>query len=417
MSFNVKNFVLIFIFLITNASFAQFRTQLTSTTADLQDIFFLDNLTGFAVGDSGIVLKTINGGSNWVEISRVINRGRITKVEFFDVNSGLLLSSNQLFQTGDGGVNWLRSFPNTDSIYTYDFDIVNDSIAFVSMDQLEGLKITQNKGTTWSTRFSPNSFKKIGLLSFINSTRGFSLPGYSKYQDSTFFTNDGGFTWGVRASTNGILNMSNGQLVFINDSTGFRNNKSGNITIDKTINGGKDWRRLQINPSYMSIIRDIHIDTKFPFTHYACGVDGDVIKSLDGGDTWYSIPYGTSRLLDLNGVFFLTDSLGWLVGDQGKIHRTDNGGGKFFTNIYESESNFFQKGVIFPNPAKNSIEVNLGNKEVISVQIFTLNGELYKTFNKNSQFKLLDISSLPCGFYTISVHSTKGAFNSILIKE
>ena len=47
---------------------AQWIQQTTGTTADLYGISFLNEKTGFVCG-SGVILKTTNGGANWINVN------------------------------------------------------------------------------------------------------------------------------------------------------------------------------------------------------------------------------------------------------------------------------------------------------------------------------------------------------------
>ena len=61
--------------------------QTSPVTKNLNDVYFIDNLTGWAVGDSGTVIKTTNGGQAWtVQTSGTTHN--LTDVNFIDAMNG-----------------------------------------------------------------------------------------------------------------------------------------------------------------------------------------------------------------------------------------------------------------------------------------------------------------------------------------
>lgn len=58
--------ILLIVFLLNmNVVFSQFVVQQSGTIQHLSSVFFSDENTGYAVGDSGTILKTINSGGKW----------------------------------------------------------------------------------------------------------------------------------------------------------------------------------------------------------------------------------------------------------------------------------------------------------------------------------------------------------------
>ena len=55
--------ILIFVCIFANA---QWVIQTSNTVNILNNVFFVDAKIGWAVGDGGIILKSINGGGKWV---------------------------------------------------------------------------------------------------------------------------------------------------------------------------------------------------------------------------------------------------------------------------------------------------------------------------------------------------------------
>ncbi len=57
---------------------------------------------------------------------------------------------------------------------------------------------------------------------------------------------------------------------------------------------------------------------------YSSGVNGTIIKTINGGQIWESLSTGIVE--DLRSITFVTENTGWVVGDNGRILKTTNGG-------------------------------------------------------------------------------------------
>ena len=69
---------------------------------DLYGITFIDENTGWAVGNVAGVLKTTDGGATWKEMpGRVFRR-----VSFLDQNYGWAITENEILRSTDGGATW-----------------------------------------------------------------------------------------------------------------------------------------------------------------------------------------------------------------------------------------------------------------------------------------------------------------------
>ncbi len=75
------------------------------------------------------------------------------------------------------------------------------------------------------------------------------------------------------------------------------------------------WKSLD------SEISDALIDVSFPTAEmgWAVGVDGVILRTENGGKTWGKRMTGSHE--DLGSVYFPTQQCGWTVGDYGTILR------------------------------------------------------------------------------------------------
>jgi photosystem II stability/assembly factor-like uncharacterized protein len=87
----------------------------------IQGFTFLDTINGYFCGNSsspsihGMVLKTTNGGYNWIEILR--DYTQINNINFVNNNTGYaLFNPNTLYRTSNGGLNWSKQIPDSTKI-------------------------------------------------------------------------------------------------------------------------------------------------------------------------------------------------------------------------------------------------------------------------------------------------------------
>ncbi|MFN5442752.1 MAG: YCF48-related protein, partial [Crocinitomicaceae bacterium] len=83
------------------------NNSLTDVYTQLNAVSMVNNKVGYAVGNTGTILKTSNGGASWVQLT---NNGKswmntsLTSVYFMDENNGYVAgASNLLYKTDDAG--------------------------------------------------------------------------------------------------------------------------------------------------------------------------------------------------------------------------------------------------------------------------------------------------------------------------
>lgn len=282
------------------------RKQTIGIESNLTSVRFINTNTGWAAGLLGIILKTTNGGQNWVmQQSPLLS---YTQIQFLNELSGYACAMFGGFtKTLDGGNSWQDISLNTS------FSL--NSLYFVSVDtgwtvgDVGRIFKTEDAGHSWTFQDAhiANSLKSVF---FINNSIGWVCG--SGILLKTF---DGGITW-VAKIQNTALNFS--ELRFFNSSTGYvvgwDLNSEGFIA--KTVNGGNTWNFKYVSgASAISFI--------YPDTCWVVSPGGYSFKSEDGGSIWLQSRPADSNL---NSVFFVNNMTGWTVGDNGTILRTTSGG-------------------------------------------------------------------------------------------
>jgi photosystem II stability/assembly factor-like uncharacterized protein len=314
----------------TNSVGTGYGNELIFTTSKEED-----TTIGYAVGDNGTIVKTINGGRTWAALSTGITDD-LFSVYFTDANNGYAVGGaispqfheGIILKTTDGGVTWnsitsdtanpLRSVYFTDAAIGY---AVGGEII---------LK-TNDAGTTWADITSGN----VGGNSvfFTDANTGY-IVGSDYHHDQSYSyiskTIDSGASW----ISQEIVQGTKGARI----SVYFPNTNKGYVVVAgnilKTNDAATTWTTWMCedpkSPEFYSVyITDAHVG-------YAVGGYHDnqdfsvILKTTDSGTNWVDVSIGTSKYL--NSVFFTDAYKGVAVGDGGIILRTTDGGATWTTD-------------------------------------------------------------------------------------
>lgn len=277
--------------------------------SDINQIVFADKNAGWLVANGGLIYKSTNGGNSWVaQNSKVINN--LSGLAFPNLNVGYVVGDNgKLLKTTNGGSVWSElTSPTTKNLIGVTF--MNLYKGFIYGNDGVLYKTT-NGGTSWS-QVNLNTANKLHDLKFVNSLVGMIVA------DSglVYKTTDGGNTWNKKYIPDTLDLFS---ISFLSSNTAIVCGEKG--VMQKTTDGGESWDNLLVDRlGYVSLnsvnfvnSNDGYIDLS-PDTLY--------LKTTNGGKNWFYQSIGDS----VNKVFFINGSIGWAVGDSGKILKTINAG-------------------------------------------------------------------------------------------
>jgi photosystem II stability/assembly factor-like uncharacterized protein len=113
----------------------------------LWKVYFLsDGLHGWAVGDSGVIVRTVDGGKNW-QLSNYTGGLSLRSVYFLNASVGVAsaTSSNRVLHSNDGGVNWTPVVADENA---YDLVLATASSGY-SVEPTGG-NAMEYDGSTWT---------------------------------------------------------------------------------------------------------------------------------------------------------------------------------------------------------------------------------------------------------------------------
>ena len=383
---------------------AQWYTQQSGTTNALYDIEFINDKIGFSCGE-GVILKTTNGGMNWINI---LNDAPIKPYSgIFPVDSNLIYAVGffrTIVKSTNGGNNWtILENGNTGEGDYYALYFINSITGWISLNyaSVRGIMKTTNGGKTFD--ISQSGTPKD--LFFNSSLNGLGVGGLSYI----YKTSNAGINW----SSYSIIQTGDFyRLSFINNNTGFT---ASHKAVYKTTNFGNSWDSVGYIPAFVYSISFSDDKVGYAGTAYA------ILKTTTGGRDWsFQIATGVVYNIHSKGKDLI-----WTCGNAGRIWHTTNGGMSFINNISTTIPDEFELFQNYPNPFNNKTIIKLeiikmGNYEM---EIFNIAGKKIETiFNgdlNTGQYQIIyDAKELSSGnyFYRFSGNNISETKKLILIK-
>jgi photosystem II stability/assembly factor-like uncharacterized protein len=278
MTKNIKIFsvTILFALFCANLCMGQWVSQSSPINELLEKVCYINANTGVIVGDGGTILRTTNGGTNWVAQTSPTYDYNYCTVCFINENTGFAVGSDEyktkkasktggmFVKTTNGGANWTLSYPG---FWVYGVSFVDANTGWIagsSPSGTGGVYKTTNGGTNWTQQLD----SVVSYVRFFDTNTGFAC-GWS----GIYHTTNGGTNW-EQQSTYTAYWMS-----FINANTGWI---AINGTVYHTTDGGKNWvtQSVGYNQSSWDISFTDENNGVLVFTspYYA--------RTTDGGNTW-----------------------------------------------------------------------------------------------------------------------------------
>jgi photosystem II stability/assembly factor-like uncharacterized protein/TolA-binding protein len=294
--------------------------------ATLHAVQFIDADVGWAVGDEGVIWKTINGGKTWERQPSSV-RGSLRSLHMLSHLCGWVVGREELPSGGSTGI----------------------------------VLSTDDGGENWNRRL-PNAVPGLNHVCFGDEDTGYLVgDGSDLFPTGVFLTDNGGKTWrplkGTRCTSwlgGDFLDGKTGALAGAWSRLGtLREGGFGKADVDQF--GGRNVRAMQLRKAKSFavgqgglVLESQSAGSKWGFTvtklseevlatwdFYSVCCLGDkvwivgrpgsaILCSDDRGATWKV--FKTGQPLPLNGVHFFDAKRGWAVGEFGTILATGDGG-------------------------------------------------------------------------------------------
>ena len=356
--------------------------QTSGTTEKLRSVYFLTTARGWAVGGSTnlTLLTTYDGGSNWGAVPNDISEEAFLKrIEFYDDMHGFATSNYAIYYTSNGGTNWERGV-NSEYIAVsptvHDLQVVSDTSAFMCGSYKNTLLNTRpgvfDNILHYEGQWTPqggDEFDTDDVLRSICFTD--SLKGFAGGQNGKIYTME----------ADGEIFPSVWYLNFTTPSGGW----IGSIDFF-----GNDYgvfnTTVEVNQQSVQLI----------------------YHSANGGDNWAAPD-------SIHGLSSATLSAGdahnvWIAGSAGQIFK---GQPKFPVSISDHASFDFS---ISPNPFTSRIRIESPDSyQGVQLKLYSYSGQVMKSEyieELQESYELEGLDFLTSGVYFINLHSVDGKLNA-----
>lgn len=354
----------------------------------LHSICFVNENTGYVVGASGRVLKTVDGGDSWVSLN-IGTYSELKQVQCFG-DTVYISMDTCLFKSINGGLNWTPIISKNSYSYR-SISFINNMIGYILDNNC--IKKTLDGGLSWYTL--PCSYSGISCIYFLSENVGFLVGNNEK----VYKTIDSGITWAPKIST---VSYPLDYIYFVNDTVGFIHSWN---TILKTIDSGETWINLGL-PFECNASLFISEDVGFA-NQYAHKIH----RTSDGGLTWDCYTW-FSETAGGRDFYAVSDLEIYCVGSNGSILKTTNGGDCSSTSINKNNFSSKKDFSLYPNPAQESVMIET-TEEIINISCYNLMGELFL----KTQEKTINTSCFSSGIYIVNVETKNGISSQKLIIE
>lgn len=423
----MKKLVIILIILhyFLNIANAQWLQQNSETSTDFHSIKFINKYTGWVCG-TGTILKTTNGGINWLAQNHPATGKRLACISVVDsLNLYCVGYFETILKTTNGGLNWLairNGSGGTGSSYETCY-FINKNTGWIGGS---GQKI-------WKTTNGGDS------LMYIYVDAGYIYDIYFKDDVTGLMCGDAGL---LKRTTNGGINwyVPNIQLHFVGhtfDKLSILNNQYGWIIgeqvypVYKTTDFGQNWDSI----GRVAGAFDLYCARFSSINSGWCGGGGTpagrMFKTTNSGYTWQQ--YNNTISCYFGDYWFYNDSIGWAVGSNGVILKTTNGGFSYINEISSEVPNYFKLEQNFPNPFNNITKIRFNISKFkeknfviknVNIKVFNILGqEIANLVNELLSPGIYEVhfdgSNLPSGVYYYNLYLNGKMYDSkklILLK-
>jgi len=370
--------------------------QSSGTTNWLTDIHFTDEMNGWAVGWSGTILHTSDGGALWTSQTSGVSSA-LQSVYFTDSMTGWAVGGS-ILHTTDGGVNWSEQVSPFGWFGTYLESVyfINDQIGWAAgSDGGAGQAIrTVDGGQTWLVS-SVQPTHGIQGMTFVDELKGYAVGGPFITSGRIYATVDGGDTW---------YQISSGNWIY-RDVSCYGTQRCRVVGHPGTLyteDGGETWVSGSIPSGETNSVFILNESVTWAAREGSLAVNNGAspnswqLQSSASGH----LPVATGSW---NSVFFVNENRGWAVGSGGHIiHYSPDSNPA--TSVSDSDK-IIESLKVYPNPAEDFVTINFQIKELgIEAIITDITGRtvLQRPLTEGRSH-VLDLRDVPRGMYNLSV--------------
>jgi len=229
-----------------------------------------------------------------------------------DENVWITGNYGTIYHSYDGGVTWTKQETGVEKGILVDGIFLDKHVGWV-VGLFGTILYTNNGGETWTKQETHTSRHLFGIY-FTDEKHGWAVGEWG----TVINTDDGGVTWKKQREE---IDRTFNNITFADNQTGWIVGEIGVIL--HTTDGGKNWVK-QLPKVFERESFEEELENPPPSLFgvvfknknqgWACGIDGIMLYTGDGGKLWDLVPTGTDLTLY---TVFLKGNKGWAVGDRG----------------------------------------------------------------------------------------------------
>jgi photosystem II stability/assembly factor-like uncharacterized protein len=272
-----------------------------ATTENLHSVAIVDNQHMWVSGSYGTILFSSDGGATWEKQKSGIEKLLLGCITFVNHNEG-----------------WAAGVKGT---------IVH----------------TTNGGSKWTVQPSATEYD-IHDLFFLNTQKGWAVGEYG----TVLHTDNGGKQWKKQKEHTDVFYND---VFFADNSTGWIVGEYG--TILHTKDGGLTWQPQECR-DLADVVSDTDWERPLPALYgawfldksrgWVVGLDGVILKTVDGGKIWNKVESGTDNPLY---SIVIRGQKGWIVGNKGVYLMSDDGGDTWTAQADAIKTKFWLRELSF----------------------------------------------------------------------
>ena len=259
----------------------------------LSCVAFSDQLHGWLLGQDPqyqpIVLRTLNGGASWQDVTPALGAGvRLATLEAGDGGRTWLGGEGTLLRTSDSGASWQvvnrrgdgSTFPAGGIVHSIIFHDMDHGAMLINDANVHHIQYTADGGDTWEnaviTGEPAGAAHHYSQLSFADAVHGWAYGLTDTGGMYLVRTSDGGAQWQTTLISSVVQPDINWVSACTSELEGWAVGR-GDRTIVSTTNGGADWEAVPGTPS-----RVLHFSFADPSHGWAVGENG-LLWAYDAG--------------------------------------------------------------------------------------------------------------------------------------
>lgn len=390
----MKKLLYLFLMIFTVSVNAQWTEQTSGVTTSLSSVSGVTDNIAWACGDAGRVIRTNNGGMNWINATGTGIPGTLALYNIFaqDSTTALVTGSSTsafVYRTTNGGLTWVQVFTQTGGFMNAIW-MTSATSGVMTGDPVGGrwsFWRTVDGGVTWDSTgmYIPQAAAEAGWNNalYVSGTNIWFGTNNSRIYYSPLAGLTG--TWQVQTTP-----QLNSYAVWFNTVT---SGISGGTQLMQTNNAGTNWTSLtSLGTANISGITGAGLN--YWVTRQATAI----YRTTDNGATFttdYTAPAGSFLHIQKARV----GNRMWGVRNNGGIAKSDGIVG--ITSNGTSIPDAYGLSQNYPNPFNpvTNFTFSIPVNSAVTLKVYDITGRLLET--------LLEGEMKSAGFYTVSFNASK----------